>query len=235
MSPSNLPFSTPFLGFVSLVSVLLYASTRTLFLLFLHPYSLSLSIRLHGVKWVEDNKEKCHKFGESGYKLIVHAALTLWARSYLSTTPFLHSSPSLWSNHSTFVTTAFGAYYYVAQIGYNGMELGRLVRNSFIYKGQGRFGLNDNRRGDFREMIIHHLVTNLLLYLSLYFSVFRIGAVVLYIHDASDVMIDVAKMFNFMKLKVPTAVSFAGILVGWIYFRCGWLLMSEDEANRKKV
>ena len=63
MSPSNLPFTTPFLIFASILSVLLYVVTRTLFLRFLHPYSLSLSIRLHGVKWVTDNKEV--KMGEA--------------------------------------------------------------------------------------------------------------------------------------------------------------------------
>jgi len=32
-------------------------------------------------------------------------------------------------------------------------------------------------------------------------------------------MIDVSKMFNFLKLKIPTALSFLGILATWIYYR----------------
>lgn len=68
-------------------------------------------------------------------------------------------------------------------------------------------------------MIIHHLATNLLLLLSVLFSVVRIGIVVLYLHDISDVLIDVAKMCNFLKLKLPTAVTFIGMMGVWGYYR----------------
>lgn len=49
---------------------------------------------------------------------------------------------------------------------------------------------------------VHHLVTIALILMSWNFGFQQIGTVVLYVHDASDITIDLLKMFNYLKLEV---------------------------------
>jgi hypothetical protein len=49
---------------------------------------------------------------------------------------------------------------------------------------------------------MHHLVTIALILLSWSFNFQKIGTTVLYVHDASDITIDLLKMFNYLKLEV---------------------------------
>eukprot|EP00064_Thunnus_orientalis_P014013 superscaffoldBa00002372_g14054 len=52
---------------------------------------------------------------------------------------------------------------------------------------------------DFKEQIIHHLATLVLLSFSWCVNYIRIGTLVMLIHDASDVLLESAKLFNYAK------------------------------------
>ena len=39
------------------------------------------------------------------------------------------------------------------------------------------------------------------------------------VHDISDIPIDLTKMFNFLKLRLPTAVGFVVLVASWVYWR----------------
>ncbi|KAL9182314.1 hypothetical protein ACHAXT_012966 [Thalassiosira profunda] len=74
-------------------------------------------------------------------------------------------------------------------------------------------------RGDFREMMAHHLVTNALIFFSSYYRFTRIGSMIFLIHDLSDVPIDMSKLANFVKWKVTTIVCFAVMVLLWVVTR----------------
>ncbi|KAL7533640.1 hypothetical protein ACHAWF_004570 [Thalassiosira exigua] len=74
-------------------------------------------------------------------------------------------------------------------------------------------------RGDFREMMAHHLVTNALIFFSSYYRVTRFGSATLLIHDVSDVPIDLSKLANFVKWKVTTIVCFTLMVFMWAVTR----------------
>jgi len=76
-------------------------------------------------------------------------------------------------------------------------------------------------RGDFREMMAHHLVTNALILWSSRYRFTRIGSMILLIHDLSDVPIDLSKLANFVKWKVTTVVCFAVMVLLWVVMRLG--------------
>mmetsp|Transcript_18734 Transcript_18734/g.40586 ORF Transcript_18734/g.40586 Transcript_18734/m.40586 type:complete len:489 (+) Transcript_18734:114-1580(+) len=76
-------------------------------------------------------------------------------------------------------------------------------------------------RGDFREMMAHHLVTNGLIFLSSYYRLTRSGSMIFLLHDLSDVPIDMSKLANFVKWKVTTIVCFVGMVLMWIITRLG--------------
>ncbi|XP_028812584.1 ceramide synthase 2 isoform X2 [Denticeps clupeoides] len=57
----------------------------------------------------------------------------------------------------------------------------------------------DVKRKDFNEQIIHHLATLTLLAFSWCANYIRIGTLVLLTHDASDILLESAKLFNYAK------------------------------------
>ncbi|MEQ2253965.1 Ceramide synthase 2, partial [Ilyodon furcidens] len=52
---------------------------------------------------------------------------------------------------------------------------------------------------DFKEQIVHHLATLVLLSFSWCANFIRIGTLVMLVHDASDVFLESAKLFNYAK------------------------------------
>ncbi|KAL3790887.1 hypothetical protein ACHAW5_000713 [Stephanodiscus triporus] len=82
-----------------------------------------------------------------------------------------------------------------------------------------RLRWSDAVRGDFREMMSHHLVTNALIFFSSYYRLTRAGSMVFLIHDVSDVPIDMSKLANFVKWKVATIVCFVIMVLMWIVTR----------------
>ena len=52
-------------------------------------------------------------------------------------------------------------------------------------------------------MYVHHVVTIALVWGSYSYNYVRIGTVVLYLHDLSDIMVDLLKLTNYMKLEGP--------------------------------
>uniref|UniRef100_A0A3Q2UM55 Ceramide synthase 3 n=1 Tax=Fundulus heteroclitus TaxID=8078 RepID=A0A3Q2UM55_FUNHE len=57
----------------------------------------------------------------------------------------------------------------------------------------------DVKRKDFKEQIIHHLATLILLSFSWCANFIRVGTLVMLVHDASDVLLESAKLFNYAK------------------------------------
>jgi hypothetical protein len=52
----------------------------------------------------------------------------------------------------------------------------------------------------------------------------RVGLLVLYVHDVSDIFVDLLKMTNYLKLEgargwMVTELSFSSCVISWMYFR----------------
>lgn len=74
-------------------------------------------------------------------------------------------------------------------------------------------------RGDFREMFIHHIFTNLLIFGSSIFRFSYIGSMVFMIHDISDIPVDLSKLANFLKWKKTTSACFLIMCITWVITR----------------
>ena len=57
--------------------------------------------------------------------------------------------------------------------------------------------LFEQRKKDFWQMMIHHVATSTLIILSWWISFFRIGSVILLLHDVADPWMEMAKMANY--------------------------------------
>lgn len=95
----------------------------------------------------------------------------------------------------------------------------------------------DTKRKDFWQQYLHHLITVLLISGSYICGHFRFGALIMFVHDASDFWLESAKVTNYAKLKkrselffVVFAVTF--YLTRWVYFPF-WILLTFMRENSR--
>jgi len=70
----------------------------------------------------------------------------------------------------------------------------------------------DTKRSDFWEMFIHHIVTIALIVFSYLTGFNRVGCILMLTHDVSDVLMESAKIFNYIAKERPWAQPFTDIL-----------------------
>jgi hypothetical protein len=118
-------------------------------------------------------------------------------------------------------------WYYLIQSAYNLDAMMSLLEMSLcLQKTSGilpRLVWSSDCRGDFREMFIHHVITNLLVIGSSFFRFTRVGSMVFLVHDLSDIPVDLSKLANFLKWKISTIVCFITMVVVWCMTRLGVL------------
>ncbi|XP_009609380.1 ceramide synthase LOH2 [Nicotiana tomentosiformis] len=77
----------------------------------------------------------------------------------------------------------------------------------------------ETRRKDFAVMMSHHIVTVILISYSYISSFFRIGIVILALHDASDVFLEAAKVFKYSEKELGASILFGFFAVSWFVLR----------------
>jgi hypothetical protein len=90
---------------------------------------------------------------------------------------------------------------------------------TFIWTPFFQIKWSPTARGDFREMMAHHIVTNALIFGSSFYRFTRIGSMIFLIHDLSDVPIDMSKLANFVKWKTTTIICFVVMVLMWVVTR----------------
>ena len=253
----GLIFSTE--GMVVLVMlVVILRQIKAYFVPYFSSIGASVGRRRHGLEWEKHNHERIHKFGEYVFRLLYHISLSVigiwyfWDKSWWDESK--GGTRTLWLNHPNQPIEVGMTWYYLVQSAYNVEALIGLAELSFIFKTQNPFGSEKKTlqspisfqwsptcRGDFREMAIHHIITNLLVLGSNYFRFTRIGSMVFLIHDISDVPVDLSKLANFLKWKLGTVIFFVTMLIVWVITRLiilpfviyksilteSWLLVSD--------
>ncbi|KAL7136355.1 hypothetical protein ABFS83_10G024800 [Erythranthe nasuta] len=77
----------------------------------------------------------------------------------------------------------------------------------------------ETRRKDFSVMMSHHIVTVILISTSYVTRFFRIGAVILALHDASDVFLEAAKVFKYSGKEFGASLFFGLFALSWVLLR----------------
>ncbi|KAH8500849.1 hypothetical protein Peur_042636 [Populus x canadensis] len=90
----------------------------------------------------------------------------------------------------------------------------------------------ETRRSDFGVSMSHHLATVILIVLSYILRFGRVGSVVLAIHDASDVFLEVGKMSKYSGAEGVASFAFILFVLSWILLRLiyypFWVLWSTS-------
>ncbi|MBA0619815.1 hypothetical protein Godav_005614, partial [Gossypium davidsonii] len=88
----------------------------------------------------------------------------------------------------------------------------------------------ETRRKDFSVMMSHHIITSILIgysyvtrceeYYNLFvYSFFRIGSIILALHDASDVFLEAAKVFKYSEREHGASACFGLFAISWLVLR----------------
>ncbi|XP_077996628.1 ceramide synthase 1-like [Glandiceps talaboti] len=86
----------------------------------------------------------------------------------------------------------------------------------------------DTIRNDFLLMIVHHLVTIALIFFSYIVRCHKMGVLVLFCHDLTDVFLEAAKVFNYIKVRNGKSCHISELIANglftifaalWVYLR----------------
>ncbi|MED6180324.1 Ceramide synthase loh2 [Stylosanthes scabra] len=149
---------------------------------------------------------KIEKCSESMWKLLYYATAEAYILKNIYQEPWFTDSKLYfidWPNHELKSPVRF---YYLMQCGF------------YIYSIAAILTW-ETRRKDFAVMFSHHVITVMLIAGSYVTSFFRVGSIILAIHDASDVFMEAAKVFKYSEREFGASLFFGLFALSWLILR----------------
>uniref|UniRef100_A0A8C6U116 Ceramide synthase 5 n=1 Tax=Neogobius melanostomus TaxID=47308 RepID=A0A8C6U116_9GOBI len=127
------------------------------------------------------------KFCESLWRFTFYSGIFIYAVYNMWHSPWIWDTRQCWYNYPFQPMIQCQYNYYVAELAF----YWSLMFSQFT----------DIQRKDFLIMFIHHLATILLITFSYANNMLRAGALVMCVHDASDIFLEAAKLANYAKYQ----------------------------------
>ncbi|KMT08354.1 hypothetical protein BVRB_6g140370 [Beta vulgaris subsp. vulgaris] len=171
-----------------------------------------------------DGKKKLRKFKESAWKCVYYLSAEILALSVTYNEPWFTNTKNFWVGPGDQVwpdqkvkLKLKGLYMYVA--GFYTYSIFALV-------------FWETRRSDFGVSMVHHVATFILIAFSYIVRLSRAGSIILALHDASDVFLEVGKMSKYSGAEALASISFIFFVISWILLRLiyypFWILWSTS-------
>lgn len=210
---------------VVLITLLFRVLKLRIIIPYFKQYGFELASHSHGEMWCSQNKLRIQKFSEFCFKAIYHVSISLFGIYYFWDSEWWCPSGTqhLWLNHPHHILQPGMIWYYIFQCAYNVEIMIYMIEFSIkvSFNPLPRFEWKETARGDFREMLIHHVITISLIYFSSYMRFTRIGSMVALTHDIADVPVDLAKLSNFIRWQKSTLFCFVVLICTWMITRLG--------------
>ncbi|GMH01835.1 hypothetical protein Nepgr_003674 [Nepenthes gracilis] len=172
----------------------------------------------------DKKRKKLRKFKESAWKCIYYLSAEILALSITYNEPWFTNTRNFWVGPGDQIwpdqkmkLKLKGLYMFAA--GFYVYSIFALV-------------LWETRRSDFGVSMGHHVVSVILILQSYIFRFGRVGSVVLALHDASDVFLEVGKMSKYSGAEALASVSFILFALCWVLLRLMyypfWVLWSTS-------
>ncbi|XP_045167942.2 ceramide synthase 2-like [Mercenaria mercenaria] len=145
------------------------------------------------------------KFRECSWHLVFYTSFFVYGMVYLWQKPYFWKTIECWRDWPVQHVSNDMYWHYMIELAF----YWSLVFTLF----------SDNKRKDFKEMIIHHFATIVLMYFSWVLNFVRVGTLVLVVHDAADNWLALAKMSIYAKNKTATDIFFGIFLLVWVLSR----------------
>lgn len=75
------------------------------------------------------------------------------------------------------------------------------------------------RRKDFWEMNFHHLITSTLIYISFVSGMVKVGRMIMFLHDPSDMLLAITKSLHYLKINIWPDIWFILFALSWFITR----------------
>lgn len=150
---------------------------------------------------------------ERVHKLFIYTVTTLMLFYILKNSDFLHvylqgnkPNPNYFNNYPCTKLPNYLDDFYVMKLAYHGYEM--------VYTL-----LFQRHRRDFPEYILHHTVTLFLISFSYSLNFLNIGAVIMLLHDYSDIILSIFKLTVDTTSAIVQYIAYAIMLSNWIFTR----------------
>ncbi|XP_065860641.1 ceramide synthase 1 LOH3-like isoform X2 [Euphorbia lathyris] len=170
------------------------------------------------------NRKKIEKFKESAWKFVYFLSAELFALSVSYSEPWFTNTKYFWVGPGDQI--------------WPDQKLKLKLKGLYMY-GAGFYTYSifallfwETRRSDFLISMGHHVTTVALLVLSYIFRFARVGSIILALHDATDVYLEIAKMSRYSGYEWISSIFFVAFVISWtilrvIYFPF-WILWSTS-------
>ncbi|XP_010863806.1 ceramide synthase 2 [Esox lucius] len=131
----------------------------------------------------QERPSQLKKFREASWRFTFYLLAFIAGLGALIDKPWFYDMKEMWNGFPTLPLLPSQYWYYM-------IELGFYVSLLFSVA-------TDVKRKDFKEQIVHHVATILLISFSWLVNYIRAGTLIMLVHDASDYLLESAKMFNY--------------------------------------
>ncbi|KAF7246996.1 Ceramide synthase 5, partial [Varanus komodoensis] len=196
----------------------------------------------------QDKPSTVMKFCESMWRLIFYLCIFSYGFRFLWSSPWFWDTRQCWYNYPFQSITPGLYYYYITQLAFywalmfsQFTDIKRKQTATSIYRtlllevqcdcGCGMCTAYTVRARhvsrlfktvqDFQIMLIHHFATIVLITFSYMNKMVRVGTLIMLLHDASDPLLEVAKMANYAKYQRLCDATFILFCVVFIVIRLG--------------
>jgi len=155
---------------------------------------------------VASQPSKLQKFCETGWRWVFYTTILVYGFNCLMYKPWLWNVRYCWYDYPFHTVDPDIWLYYMMELSF----YWSLVISQFF----------DVKRKDFWEMFIHHNTTIALMMFSWSTHFTRVGTLVLIIHDCSDHLLELAKIFRYINYRKSCDAVFVIFTLVWVLTRC---------------
>ncbi|XP_017275277.1 ceramide synthase 2a [Kryptolebias marmoratus] len=135
----------------------------------------------------QDRPSKLKKFQEASWRFMFYFFAFFAGLAVLIDKPWFYNMEKMWDSYPKMPLLPSQFWYYRIELGF--------------YVSLVCSVASDVKRKDFKEQIVHHVATILLISFSWLLNYTRSGTLIMLVHDASDHLMELAKMFNYAGWK----------------------------------
>lgn len=169
-------------------------------------------------------KKKMRKFKESAWKCVYYLSAEIFSLAVTYNEPWFKDTKYFWAGP--------GDQFWPDQTYKSKLKALYMYAGGFYTYSIFALMFWETRRADFGVSMIHHVATAILIVLSYIFRFARVGSVVLALHDASDVFLEIGKMSKYSGAETIASVAFVLFVLSWTLLRITyypfWILWSTS-------
>ncbi|XP_054619542.1 ceramide synthase 2-like isoform X1 [Dunckerocampus dactyliophorus] len=153
----------------------------------------------------QDRPSKIKKFQEASWRFTFYFIAFFAGLATVIDKPWFYNMKRMWDNFPKMPVLQSQYWYYMTELGF---YVSLLVSVA-----------SDVKRKDFKEQIVHHVATTVLIGFSWLVNYIRGGTLIMLVHDAADYLMESAKMFNYAGWKRTCNCIFTVFAVVFIISR----------------